>query len=225
MSWMSVLKTDRNGLSLRTAPSNASPNDRPISRAASSPVFSPAAAASAALIVALTACGPTLRDRPELLESPFEPEISVHGIEHTYTRARRDSETYYLRSFIDKKTAATRHQVYVGGLYRYDWYAANDETATGLEFTPVGGSRRRYLDDFGAIVPEDKLRSRRMYGYAVKFYAKSGTTLVIQLTPRQIGAQLDAVDALRSRLSPGPAATGGPVPAKSALPTDRAPPR
>ena len=117
-----------------------------------------------------------------------------------------------------------RHQLYVCGFYRRAWYAANDETAKPMEFTRIG-SGKRYSSDFGAMIPEETLRSRRYHGYGVKFYSKDGATQVVRLTPEQIGTQLDAVDAARRRFSPGFAATGGPAPAIPAPPMERVAPR
>jgi hypothetical protein len=179
-----------------------------------------------AVILALLtqACGSGFRDRIEIADSRYDAQVTVLGIELPSDGHQLSPYRHFLRSTVDKNTVAAEHLLYVDGIRPHAWSAASDERAEALEFVALG-PRRRLMDDFGARISEEALRSRRLYGYRVKFYALDGETIVMRLTPEQIGAQLDAVDAVRRRLKPGSAATAGPAPAAPAPPTAQASPR
>lgn len=152
-----------------------------------------------ALVLALAGCGTLYRERIEILDSRYDDEITVLGIERPYDGLKVSSRTVFLRSFVEKATLATRHEVYLDGYERRSWFAANDESATPLQCLAVAPRRGR-SDDAVAFVEEPVLRNRRLYGYGVKFFARDGATQIIRLTPEQIGAQIDAVDAVRAEL-------------------------
>lgn len=153
-----------------------------------------------AISTVLSACGND-RNAVEIADSPYDPEVTVKGLDRVPDIRLGLGYRYFLRSRVGKKSLETSHQLYASGVDAHSWRSANDEQANPLEFVRIGDGRRRSYA-FAASIPEETLRARRLYGYSVKFYALDGETIVMRITPEQIGAQLDAVDAVRKRLRP-----------------------
>lgn len=114
-----------------------------------------------------------------------------------------------LRSWVDKRTGAARHQLYVTDTHREPWYfwvRANDDRANPLEFVSIArdvGECSAYggcmlTEVFGATLPAATLARGRTSGVCVKFYARSGSDYIVCLTPEEITAHLDAIAARRS---------------------------
>lgn len=121
---------------------------------------------------------------------------------------------YVLRSFLDRQTSDTVHQLYVTDSYfgvERGWDAAHDGAGDALPFTHIGTDKIAcetgcaYAEEFAATLPEAVLRASPL-GLAVTFAARSGATLTINLAAPQIASQLAAVDAQRDRLPPPTAA-------------------
>lgn len=151
------------------------------------------------LALVLSGCAPAFRDRVDVLDSSYDRAVTLAGVEVPADGHQLSPYTCFLRSSVDKKTLATEHLLYVDGIRPHAWSGATDEAAEELTFVRIG-PHRQWMDDFGAIVPEEALRRRRLHGYGVKFHALDGATQIIRLTPGQIGAQLNAVDAVRAGL-------------------------
>ncbi len=113
-------------------------------------------------------------------------------------------ETNYfcLRSFIDRQTGATEHQLYVAASYdaKRDWDAAHDGAGNTLKFVPIsrykivcnGDDNCSYSEEFAAMVPETELRENPR-GFSVDFTDRGGDTQTIAVTGDQISAQLAAL--------------------------------
>lgn len=126
-----------------------------------------------------------------------------------------------LRSFIDTRTGAVAHQLYVqdsyGGATRH-WNAARLATGQSLRFIPITTSEVTcengcsYAEEFAAALPEPLLRSSRQ-GFAVVFTSHLGNEKTVAVPGDLIAAQLAAVDGARG---PRPAAA---APATPPVPT------
>jgi hypothetical protein len=125
-------------------------------------------------------------------------------------------ETNYfcLRSFVDRRTGDTVHQLYVADSYagaKKDWNAAHDPAGNALKFVPIsrneitcsGGCS--YAEEFAADLPEAELRASPD-GLRVTFTAHSGAEKTVIVSGAQIAAQLAAVDAERRARSTAAAA-------------------
>jgi hypothetical protein len=110
---------------------------------------------------------------------------------------------YCLRSFVDRKTGETAHQLYVSDSYEgteRDWDAAHDSTGAALVFIPISRDKIAcddgcsYAEEFAANIPEGELRGHPT-GLAVTFTDHAGGEKTITVSADQIAAQLAAVDA------------------------------
>jgi len=126
---------------------------------------------------------------------------------------------YCLRSFIDRGSGATEHQLYVTDSYiggERNWNAARDGGGDPLSFIPISRDEIScapgcsYAEEFAATIPESALRASSE-GLAVTFTAGSGDEKTILVSADQIAAQLAAVEARRSLVHPA-AALAGPAP-------------
>src|SRR5438105_13575301 len=121
-----------------------------------------------------------------------------------------ETNFYCLRSFLDRQTGETRHQLYVSDSYsgsERHWDAARDgggHTLRVLEITRHqitcdGGCA--YTEEFAADIPESELRANPN-GLKVTLGAQSGADKTITISGSQITAQLAAVDAVHNPAVP-----------------------
>lgn len=124
---------------------------------------------------------------------------------------------YCLRSFIDRQTSETAHQLYVAASYDSirDWDAAKDNSGQSLKFIAInrhqiaceGGCS--YAEEFAAKLAESELHDNPR-GFTVIFGDRAGDTQTIAVSAAQIAVQLAAVQAQLAKL---PAtALAGPAP-------------
>jgi len=124
-----------------------------------------------------------------------------------------ETNFYCLRSFLDRQTGETRHQLYVADSYsgpERHWDAARDGGGRSLRFLEItrheitcdGGCS--YTEEFAADIPESELRANPQ-GLKVAFSAHSGTEKTITISGSQITAQLAAVDAVHNPAVPAAA--------------------
>ena len=121
-----------------------------------------------------------------------------------------DTNFYCLRSFLDRQTGETAHQLYVADSYfgaKRGWQWAHDAGGNALPFTPIGTDEIAcdngcsYAEEFAATIPAAALRASAR-GLAVTFTARSGATMTIELSGKEIANQLAVVDAQRRRVGP-----------------------
>ena len=123
-----------------------------------------------------------------------------------------ETNFYCLRSFIDRQTGETRHQLYVSDSYsgpERRWDAARDGAGHALRFLEItrheitcdGGCS--YVEEFAADIPESELRANPQ-GLKVTFAAQSGAEKTVTVSGSQITAQLAAVDAVHNPALPLP---------------------
>ena len=117
---------------------------------------------------------------------------------------------YCLRSFLDRRTGETTHQIYVSDSYRgaeREWNAARTNAGTPLPFVAVSREEIAcdpacsYAEEFAATLPESELRASPD-GLAVTFAARSGDAKTIRISGERIAAQLATVDARRNPAQP-----------------------
>jgi len=112
---------------------------------------------------------------------------------------------YCLRSFIDRQTGETAHQLYVVDSYdgERDWNAARDGAGQPLKFLQIsrfkiacvdGDKGCSYATEFAANIPGNELRDSAK-GLSVAFTDPAGDTETIDISANQIAAQLAAVEA------------------------------
>jgi hypothetical protein len=117
-----------------------------------------------------------------------------------------ETNFYCLRSFLDRQTGETRHQLYVSDSYsgpERRWDAARDGGGRPLRFLEItrhqitcdGGCS--YTEEFAADIPESELRANSN-GLKVAFSAQSGAEKTITVSGSQISAQLAAMDAVHN---------------------------
>ena len=126
-----------------------------------------------------------------------------------------ETNLYCLRSFVDRQTGETAHQLYVTDSYfgaERGWNAARDSSGVPLSFVAIGRDEISceagcsYVEEFAAKLPERTLRSSRA-DLAVTFSSRSGDEKTILVPAEQVTAQLAAIDVRRT--SPHPIAASG----------------
>jgi hypothetical protein len=178
---------------------------------------------SASLALALAACAqpppPEVPAQPSAAAvAPARQDIPSRFVGLIGTRAQHsppflgvpETNFYCLRSFLDRQTGETRHQLYVADSYpgpERHWDAARDGAGGALRFFEItrhqitcdGGCS--YVEEFAADIPESELRANPN-GLKVTFSAQSGTEKTITIGGSQITAQLTAVDAVHNPALP-----------------------
>jgi len=121
-----------------------------------------------------------------------------------------ETNFYCLRSFVDRQTGETQHQLYVSDSYfgtERRWNAARDGTGHPLRFIEIGRNEITceggcsYLEEFAAVIPESELRSSPQ-GLKITFTDRSAAEKTIAVSGNQITSQLAAVDAWRNPVQP-----------------------
>ena len=124
-----------------------------------------------------------------------------------------ETNFYCLRSFVDRRTGETAHQLYVTDSYfgaERGWNAARDSAGAPLPFVAIGHDEIScdagcsYVEEFAAKLPESALRASPD-GLAVTFSSRSGDEKTIVVPGERITAQLAAIDARRSPVLPAAA--------------------
>jgi hypothetical protein len=174
------------------------------------------------LISALTGCAQPPRsqssaqDRPSTREDQLPRFIGIVGgrTQHAPPFLGVPGTNYYcLRSFVDRQSGETLHQLYVSDSYsgtERRWEAARDSAGHHLRFVEIARSEITcsggcsYLEEFAASIPESELRANPR-GLTVIFTTGSGAEKRISVSEAQISAQLAAVDARRSPIQPASA--------------------
>lgn len=127
-----------------------------------------------------------------------------------------DTNFFCLRSFVDRQTGATAHQLYVAASYDRlrDWNTAHDGGGHSLEFIPIsrlkiacdGTGNCSYAEEFAAELPESEL-SANTGGFPVTFADRTGDAQTIAVSSSQVEAQLAAVARQQDHRAAPPAAS------------------
>jgi hypothetical protein len=129
---------------------------------------------------------------------------------------------YTLRTWIERQSGETVHQLYVSDSYAgspRDWNAARDAQGRPLRFIPISKNEITcqpscsYVEEFAAAIPEPELRNATG-GLTVTFTARSGAEKTIAVPGELVRAQVTGLDRVRAGLATA-----------SASPTATAPPR
>ncbi len=132
--------------------------------------------------------------------------VQVAGPEHSRTSILNEGTNWRLVSVVDKSTHAVSHQIdiqktYQSGLRYYD--TALDAQGIPLRVTAdlddiysdcivcMGHVREAMV----VAAPDPLLRANAATGYMIELKAESGETLDVYLSPAELQAQLQAVDA------------------------------
>jgi hypothetical protein len=126
---------------------------------------------------------------------------------------------YTLRTWIDRQSGETVHQLYVSDSYAgtpRDWNAARDAQGRPLRFVPIGRNEITcqpscsYVEEFAAAIPEPELRNA-VGGMTVTFNARSGAAKTIAVPGELIKSQLTGLDRVRAGLATTAAAPTPPA--------------
>jgi hypothetical protein len=170
--------------------------------------------------LALTSCA---------LLAPRQPAVGTLGVEAREDSSQRfisfigpktqhappflgipETNFYCLRSFVDRRTGETAHQLYVTDSYfgaERGWNAARDSAGAPLSFVAIGHDEIiceagcSYVEEFAAKLPESALRASPD-SFAVTFSSRSGEEKTIVVPGERITAQLAAIDARRRPVQP-----------------------
>jgi hypothetical protein len=121
-----------------------------------------------------------------------------------------ETNFYCLRSFIDRRTGETAHQLYVTDSYfgaERGWNAAHDSAGASLPFVAIGRDEIScdggcsYVEEFAANLSESSLRGSPD-GLAVTFMSRSGDEKTVVVSSQRISAQLAAIDTRRNPAQP-----------------------
>ena len=182
------------------------------------------------LLVGLAGCVPPSSPRltVNVIGDKFSKDITLDGLPMIDPN-NGDGLYWMLRSLVDPQNHIATHQIYVAWTYAghsSGRYSAADDTAQSLPVTIILKESCPFdkcdrTDTFGIKVDEAELRARANSGFEVKISAQDGTSGIISITPRMIGAQLEAENrALGGQpnvaLALSPGVTG--VPNKGAAP-------
>ena len=136
--------------------------------------------------------GPRIRDDPPSFDTP--------GTNYSC-----------LRSFIDRRTGETAHQLYVAASYgfNHDWTTAHDGAGRILPFIRISrfeiacDSKHNcsYAEEFAAKFQEKEL-TQNPHGFSVTFTDRARNAQTIMVSPDQITAQLAALAPLQSSAPP-----------------------
>lgn len=149
----------------------------------------------------------------------FSKEITFLGVPVGINPFGGTSRMYRIRTWLDRETQTSKHQLYVDIGYIGDWRfydRAADDDAHQLDVvqiaTNVGSCRGgcSLSETVGVTLPEGTLRAKAATGFQIKLFAKSGDSLVLDITPQQIATQLAAIDGYRSHGAQG--GSSGPLP-------------
>lgn len=174
-------------------------------------------ALAALLVLIVTGCTPPGPPHVAIEDDEFSPQATVLGVSLADRPFGGIYRTWFLRSFVDKRSHAVTHQLYVELSYDGDrmiFNRAADDTATPLPVLRIDRSTL-YCDrqiDFctraetiAVEVSDAELRARAASGFRIKISAHSGDALILAITPQMIDLQLAAVDHLRQAAAAPPA--------------------
>jgi|GEM_PF-2518990 len=159
------------------------------------------------LLLAACASVPLEKQTVTVQDDQFSHDATIVGTKLFENPFGGIFKEWFLRSFVDKKTGAVTHQLYVNTHYLGEWHfydSAADDTATSLRFIPIGrevGDCHGLCDfdeTFGLMLDDDVLRNRASTGFKVKVSAKDGSAFILTIPPGQIQPQLAAVDGYRA---------------------------
>lgn len=159
----------------------------------------------AALIgVAPAVAAPAPAPAVRIDDDRFSKLITLEGPAYGKNNFFGTSRTYRIRSWIDRATKSTAHQLYidityVDGQRRYV-RAAGDE-AQDLALTRIAfirltrgcSSQCAYNETVGVDLPQALLEAKAGSGFEIKLYARSGDALILMIPAEEIAIQLKAI--------------------------------
>jgi hypothetical protein len=160
---------------------------------------------SALLVVFLLAACAAPQPHVTVTDDAFSSQVELFGWGYYERSFGEIGRTWRLRSWVDKQTHAVVHQLYIELNYDDDYQdfdSAADDAARALAVLPIDrNSMCRSIDcthfeTLGVAIDDATLRARAAQGLRVKISARRGATLILALSPIQIGLQLAAIDRL-----------------------------
>lgn len=142
-------------------------------------------------------------------DDKFSTSVRILGYSLYENPLSGDFKQWFLRSFIDKKTKAISHQIYltIGYIDNSRYYKnATDENANILKTIHIssdvgscsGGCSIHEV--VGIEIPDQYLRDHAATGFDVKISAQTGDSLVFHVSTTQINLQLNAATQLINKV-------------------------
>jgi hypothetical protein len=178
--------------------------------AACAPLPAPESPAQATVQPPAAAARPQVQPSREDLPSRFIGLIGTKAQHAPPFLGVPETNFYCLRSFIDRQTGETQHQLYVSDSYsgaERHWNAARDGAGRPLRFVEISRNEITcdrgcsFVEEFAVNLPENELRASPR-GLTVILGAASGAEKRIVVSGAQVTAQIAAVDAQRSPAQP-----------------------
>lgn len=132
-------------------------------------------------------------------DDKFSKSLHYVGLQELINPLGGTARRWAIRTWIDKDTKEVTHQLYVIISYFYEWRfyeSAADDMANGLHFVSIDRELNgcqgmcSFTETVGVDLTDYTLREKALTGFQVKLFAKSGDSLVIDVTPAQIQSQL-----------------------------------
>lgn len=165
-------------------------------------------ALAAALLLLLSACADRVappRDAVLVERDDFARHFLLSGVEELFDGPWDRLDRYSLETVAPLAGGPALHRLFVRHSYREPkrhWHRAIDETGRELRVESLQRARvcrecETVVERFTVDLPEAALRAAAVRGFRLRIYARTGDAHDLTLTPRQILAQLAALDRLR----------------------------
>ena len=154
----------------------------------------------AAILLAGCATAPS---GPTVKTDEFSKDITIVSVPKGENPFAGIFRLWRLRSWVNKDTGVARHQLYVDLHYNFSWkffQSASDESATPLNVVSIDKevidchSFCDYSETVGIELSDATLRSHLDSGYRIKLGAKSGDSVILEVTPEMLAQQFAEVD-------------------------------
>jgi hypothetical protein len=135
----------------------------------------------------------------QLTDDKFSPLLSFVGLPASVNPFGGTFRLWQLRTWIDKQSHKVSHQLYVTTRYMGSWRfyeAAADDGANELPLVKIASDVEdcaggcSLVETFGIDIPDATLRTKALTGFQIKVSAKSGDSLILDVTPAQIQSEL-----------------------------------
>lgn len=150
---------------------------------------------------------PTVQEeKVEIQDSEFDKNITFTGITDYSVVGLGYS---LIRSWLNKDTGNVYHQLYITQSYRAEtwrnWIQAYADDTSNLEVESINSNIEwchpkecYYKETIGIDISSINLQDKINTGFRIKVSAKSGVSMIIQVTPKQIKLQLEAIASKKS---------------------------
>lgn len=156
------------------------------------------------ILMAVAWGGPLLAEPVRISGDAFSHHVTFTGPTLSKNSFFGASRSWHIRSWVNRNTTLASHQLYVDIDYvdvlrRYAWAASDDAQDLEVENLAIDRITRHcsgscaWFETVGIDLPESLLTDKAATGFQIKLSARSGDAMILDITPAQIRAQLDAI--------------------------------